>query len=112
MDFVIHSLILCLGSSPEALEILSDVLGSFLSNFTKILKLNADQTPGGRHVGCRGFHDTLERSLHQLGIEGRGGLRRYWQESVVDYTRQLDMEADEYRSTYWSLTVSEKTSLS
>lgn len=96
---------LLLGSSPEALAILSDILGGFLSDFAKTLKINADQTQGGR-VGCRGFHDTLERSLHQLGIEGRGGLRQYWRESVVDYTRQLDMEADEYRNMYLGLTVS------
>lgn len=94
-----------LGSSPEALDILSDLLGGFMSNFTRFLKNNADRTPGGQE-GCRGFRDTLDRSLHQVGMGGRAGLRQYWQKSVVDYTRQLDMWAEEYKNTYLRMTVS------
>ena len=92
------------GCSPEALEVLSDLLGSFLSNFAKFLKMNTDHTPGG-HDGCRGFHDALERSLHQVGMEGKKGLWQYWQQSVLSRSRQLEMEADEYKNAYLRLTV-------
>lgn len=115
-------------STPETLEILSDLLGSFLSNFTKFFKITADRTPGSGHgtpgsgrgcgvgggigsgggEGCLGFHDALERSLQEMGMGGKSGLRQYWQASAVDYSRQLEMEADEYRNTYLRLTVPEE----
>ena len=60
---------------------------------------------GRTREGCLGFHDALERSLHQVGVEGKAGLREYWQTSVVSNARELEMEADEYRNAYLRLTV-------
>ena len=91
------------GSSPEALGILSDLLGSFLSNFTRFLKMNVNHSSADK--GCLGFRDALERSLQQVGMGGRDGLCRYWQTAVLGQARRLEMEADEYRNTYLRMTV-------
>ena len=108
------------GASPEALGILSDLLGSFLSNFTRFLKMNADRHAtscsgpggGGGGGGCLGFQDALERSLQQVGMGGRSGLHQYWRSAVQGSVRRLEAEADEYKNTYLTLTVSsERVSL-
>ena len=85
------------GSSPDALDVLSGVLSNFLSNFTQLLRRNADSS---RNRGCLGFQDALERSLHQTGLGGKSGVCRYWQEEVHGLARLLDMEADELSSSY------------
>ena len=83
---------------------MSDLLGSFLSNFTKFLKMNANRSSADKD--CLGFHDALERSLQQVGMGGKDGLCQYWQTSVLGHARTLEMEADEFRNTYLRLTVS------
>ncbi len=92
---------------------LSDVLSGFLSNFTKLLKMNSESCSetgrgggGGRGGGCRGFHDALECSLHQVGMGGKGGIYGYWRNSVQANARRLEMEADELGKHYLRLTVS------
>ena len=99
----IHGIILLVGSSPDALGTLSDLLGDFLSKLSKLLRINADCQSGAK--GCLGFQDALERSLHQVGMEGKSGLYQYWQTSVQGHARRLEMEADEYRNSYLTLTV-------
>ena len=94
------------GSTPEALNVLSDVLGKYLANFTKLLHMNADHCPGTN--GCRGFQDALERSLHQTGMSGKEGLCKYWKEEVQGQARLLDMEADETRNACLRMMVSDR----
>lgn len=93
-----------IGSSPAAHNVLSDVLGNFLSNFTQLLRMNVNRNSGGR--GCLGFQDALERSLHQTGMGGKDGVCGYWQTEVKGQARVLDMEADELRNLYFRSTVS------
>lgn len=85
---------------------MSDLLGSFLSKFSKFLKFNANRSSSSGDRGCLGFHDAMERSLHQVGMGGKSGLYQHWQTLVLNSARQLEMEAEEHRNMYLRLTVS------
>lgn len=78
-------------------------MGSFLSNFGKILRVNVDHNLGDS--SCLGFQNALERSLRQVGMGGKEGLYQYWKTSVQRHVELLDIEADEYRNAYSRKTV-------
>jgi len=106
MSVVSSSMCVCgKGSSPEALSILSDVMGKFLDNFTQLLRMNANRSSYG-DSSCCGFRDALERSLNEAGFNGKEGLWRYWKEEVEGQVRLLDAEADEIRNECLRMTVS------
>ncbi len=88
--------VLIKGSSRDSLNLLSDVMGRFLANFSQLLRTNADRCVEGS--GCCGFQDALERSLHETGMHGKESLCSYWKEEVEVQGRLLDAEAEEARN--------------
>ena len=90
-------------SSSRALDTLSDVLGNFLSNFCKIMRVNADQLC---ESGTLSFRDVLDQSLQQCGFGGKAELQQYWNSKVKGYKYSLDEEVERQMTEYRSLTVS------
>ncbi|XP_064383758.1 STAGA complex 65 subunit gamma-like [Halichondria panicea] len=88
-------------SSSQALDTLSTVLGDCLQNLTKVMRVNADQA---LENGGTAFADVLDQSLHQIGVRGRRGLDKYWQDSVQGFVRYLQEEISETTHEYQRLT--------
>ncbi len=91
-------------SSSQALDTLSTVLGDCLQNLTKVMRVNADQA---LENGGTAFADVLDQSLHQIGVRGKRGLDKYWQDSVQGFVRYLQEEISETTHEYQRLTVSD-----
>ena len=91
------------GASSRALDTLTDVMGNFLSNFCKIMRINADRL---RESGSLSFQDVLDQSLHQCGMRGKAELHQFWKRNVSDYMKQLNGEVDGQMAEYKALTVS------
>ena len=86
------------------MDTLSTVLGDCLQNLTKVMRVNADQA---LENGGTAFADVLDQSLHQIGVRGRRGLDKYWQDSVQGFVRYLQEEISETTHEYQRLTVSD-----
>ena len=89
-------------ASSIALDTLSNVLGDFLTNFTKLLQINSVNQ---RENGCVAFQDVMDQSLHQCGIIGKAALDKYWQKSVKSYLSHLENEATENLQEYLKISV-------
>ena len=90
-------------SSSRALDALSDVLGDFLSNFCKIMRINADRLC---ETGSLSFEDVVDQSLQQCGFAGKAELHQYWNSDIKGRKHLLDEEVERLMSEYKSLTVS------
>ena len=90
-------------SSSRALDALSDVLGNFLSNFCKIMRINADRLC---ESGSLSFEDVLDQSLQQCGCGGKAELHQYWNRNIKGHKHLLDEEVERQMTEYRSLTVS------
>lgn len=89
-------------ASSRALETLTDVMGNFLSNFCKIMRINADRL---QESGSLAFQDVMDQSLHQCGVRGKAELHQFWKRNVTNYMRYLNGEVDNQMAEYRALTV-------
>ena len=59
-------------ASLQALDVLSTVLGDYLSNLTRLMRTNSDCA---LELGGCAFADIIDQSLHQTGLAGgKAGL--------------------------------------
>jgi hypothetical protein len=77
-------------------------MGNFLSNFSKIMRINADRL---QESGSLAFRDVLDQSLHQCGVRGKAELHQFWKSNVTNYMRYLNGEVDNQMAEYTALTV-------
>lgn len=84
------------------MDTLTDVLGNFLSNFCKIMRINADRL---QESGSLAFQDVLDQSLHQCGMRGKAELHQFWKSNVSNYMKHLNGEVDSLMAEYEALTV-------
>ena len=89
-------------ASSRALDTLTDVMGNFLSNFCKIMRINADRL---QESGSLAFQDVMDQSLHQCGVRGKAELHQFWKGNVTNYMRYLNGEVDNQMAEYRALTV-------
>lgn len=78
-------------------------MGHFLSNFCKIMRINADRL---QENGSLAFQDVLDQSLHQCGMRGKAELHQFWKNNVTNYMKYLNGEVDSQMAEYEALTVS------
>lgn len=98
----LHIFCLSIDASSRALDTLTDVLGNFLGNFCKIMRINADRL---QEDGSLSFQDVLDQSLHQCGMRGKAELHRFWKSNVSDYMKQLNGEVESQMAEYEALMV-------
>ena len=94
--------LILIDSSSIALDTLSNVLGDFLTNFTKLLQINSIHQ---RENGGVAFQDVMDLSLHQCGIIGKAALDKYWQKSVKGDLRHLENQAADNLQEYLKIMV-------